>query len=552
MNPIETQLMNYLDPKDLCKRYSALKASRSTWESRWQSIQDQVFPDYRDYMSKTQVSPPQTSKIRNHSGLVAGLINKVVSGITSQSSDPSVKWMDLRFGMSNFDDLKPAKDWLQQCEEVLYSVLADPDSGFYSSNLAFHLDWFTIGTACREIVIRKDNGQIHFNCVPMSDIFIETSGFGDISSVFRRFSLSATQAVSMWGQALHHSIQENASKENSSMMKKKYEFVEAVIANPIQNIIPMQWVACVIDVQNKMIVDVGFHARNPYVVSRFLIAPNEAYGRSYVWNAMPDIKAINMVTKLIMQSIDFAVFPVTLVQDSISLPQHPITPGMFIQGLDINGRPQFQQMQFGGNIQIAMQFLQQKLQDLNDALLAQDLFPIDSPQMTATEVTERKIQAASRIRPLLVILENEDLNNTVKRTLKLLEQTGQLPPFPYDECKIDPAQLQDPILSLRVTFSGQMYHMQKLQDIQNNDLLLQKAVQLAQISQDALDYLNTDKLLVAASKTYNVSPSIVRSDETVQQIREQRAKQQQEAQMAQMQAQQISNYVNLMKAGINE
>jgi len=552
MQAIETQIMQFLNPQELCRQYHAVKTSRSSWDQKWQIIQNQVFPDYRDYMDTPRDSSPKTSRIRNHSGLVAGLINKVVSAITAQSSDPSVKWMALRFGDESLMNLKPAQDWLKLCENVLYSTLADPDSGFYGSNLSFHLDWFTLGTACREIIIRKDNGKIRFNCVPMSDVYIETSGFGDISTVFRRFMLSASQAMSKWGQAVHQSIQQTASKEQASFSKKKYEFFEAVLPNPMQNLVPLPLVSCVVDVQNKMIVDVGFHARNPYVVSRFLIAPNEPYGRSYVWNSMPDIETINMLAKLILHAVDYAVFPITLIQDGISIPQMPLTPGMFIQGLDINGRPQFQQMQTAGNIQIAITFLQQKIADLNEALLAQDIFPYESPQMTATEINERKIQAASRIRPLLVILESEDLNNTVKRTLKILEEIGQLPPFPYEDLKIDPAQLPDPIMNLNVSFSGQMYHMQKLQDIQNNDNLLMRVTQLAQISPDALDYLDSDKLLGDMAKTYNVAPGIIRSDEVVQMIREQRAKQQQEEAQAQKDAMAINNYIELKKVGLNE
>ena len=544
-------LKPYIDPDRLCKKYENIKTTRAAWDTKWQIIQDQVFPDYRDYMNTYKTTAPSTGKIKNHASAVSGKINKVVSLLSSQMCDPSVKWLDLRFGEDSINNVYPAKAWLWQCKEILYRLFADPETEFYTSTFSFHFDWFSIGNACREITLRKDNGKIKFSTVSMQDIFIETSGYGDVETIYRRLNITSKQALSLFGGNVHPSTIQYAAKEELAATQKKNEYFEVVMPNPIKDKIPsLNWMSCVIDKTNKHVCDIGLHSFPPYIVSRFFVAPGETYGRSYVWNSMPDIMAINRLSKRILQGVDFATLPVTLVQDATALPQQQITPGAFIQGLDAQGRPQFQQMQFGGNAPLAMEFYQAKLADLDDALVARDIFAAENPNMTATEVNERKIQASNRLRPLLVRLETEDLNKTVLRTLKLLEQTGQLPPFPYDDLQIDPMQLPDPIMALRVTFSGQMAKMQRLQDIQNSDMLFQKTLQAAQVDPSVLDRINLDQLIVLDADVYGVPQSVVNSDQIVQQIREERAKQQQQQQQAEMETAALDNLVKLKEAGI--
>lgn len=553
MNGVGFFLQQYLDPEKLIKQYNAVKTARTSWDAKWQLIQDQVFPNYRDYTNAYKTTAPSTEKIGNACAAVAGKINKIVSYLSSQISDPAVEWLHLNFADKSLNEMYPTRAWLYYCSEALYQLFADPESQFYPSTFSFHFDWFTIGSACREIALRKDNGRIKFSTISMQDIFIETSGYNDISTVFRRLQLTAKQAFSVWGEALHQNIVREALQNEAPNDRRKHEFFEVVMPNPMKHqFVPsLDFVSCVIDLQNKQIVDIGVHANNPYVVSRFFISPGETYGRSYVWNAMPVIIALNRLAKRELQLADFATLPITLMKDITSISTRQIVPGAFVQGLDANGRPMIQQMQFGGNVSFAIELFNAKLAELDEALVIKDIiFPLENSNATATEVKVREIQAQNTIRPLLVRLEHEDLNKTVLRTLNLLEQTGRLPQFPYNELGISPEQLPDPIQMLRVSFSGQLAKMQKLQDILNNDLLIEKTLQIGQLYPPVFDRVNLDQLIAQDAMIYGVSPAVINSDEVVQQIREARAQQQQAQQQAEAEAAALDNFVKLKEAGI--
>lgn len=552
-NFINNLLQKYINPTDLIKKYENLKQARSTWDLKWQIIQDQIYPDYRDYVnkSKSSTSSPSTSKIKNHCSAISGKINKIVSSICSQVCDPSVKWLHLKFGEEFFNQNFAAQKWLWECEEALYRLFASPDSGFYSSSFPFYLDWFSIGTGCREIILRKDTNKIHFSAIPMQYIFAETSGYGDIDTVFRRLNLTARQAQSIWGNNIHPTMYQYLRQDTSSL-QKEWEFFEAVFPNPIRDKFPsLNFISVVIDKSNKHVLDIGLHSFPPYVVSRFFIAAGEVYGRSYVWNAMPDIKIANRLSKRFVQGIDYAVSPIVLVKDATSLPRAQITPGSFVQGLDSNGRPTFQQMPLSGDLPVGMEYYNAKLNEIDEALVIRDIFSPENPNMTATEVTERKIQYSNVIRPLIVRLEMEDLNKTILRTLKLLEQTGQLPPFPYEELQIDPEQLPDPILALRVSFSGQLARMQQMQEIANMDLIFQKGMQLMQVDPSVGDRINLDQLLAYQAQIYGVPKNVLNSDEVVNQIRESRQKQEEAQQQSQQESAMVENFLKLKEAGMD-
>jgi len=556
-NFVEQMLREAIKAEDVIRRYNDVKIARQPWDALWQKIQDQVFPEYRNFRSpgkKSSSAAPQTGSIKNHSSAVSGKINKVVSLLSSQLNDPAAKWLHLKFGSEELEENPVADAWLKDCTEKLYRLFADPMSNFYPSTYSLHLDWFTLGTSCREVALRSDNGQIQFNTISMQNIYIDLSGYGDIDTVYRSMFVTPKQAFDLWGERIHpfhQQLLENSRNSGNSTLL--FEYIEVVLPNPLQALFPsLDNVSIVIDIANKHAVAYNMHHSSPYIVSRFYVTPGETYGRSYVWNGMQDILAINRLSKRVLQGIDFATMPVNLVQNASSIVQAQITPGAFIQGLDSRGNPMIQPMALGsGNVPMAMDFYIRKIQELDDTLVISDVVPPESPNMTATEVNERKIQASNRIRPLLVRLEGEDLGKTILRTLALMQQTGRLTPFPYQALNMTEEELPDPLRQLRVSFSGQMAKMQRMQEIVNNDMIFQKTVAAAQVDPSVLDRINLDQLIVQDAEVYDIAPGVMNTNEQVQEIREARRQQQAAQMQAQQAAMAVDNYTKLTEAGVD-
>lgn len=542
---------------EILMRWSRVKSDRMEFESKWQKIQDNIFPNFRDYnVGSSYQTQAATDKIKNFTASVAGKISAVVSQINASICDPTVKWLNIKFGINELNSLRPAADWLQMCENALYATFANPNSNFYPSTYSFHSDWYTIGSACREIILRKDTNQIKFNCVSMQDIYIELDGYGEINTIFRRFMLSARQAYDLWADKISKEQQRLVLTEEAGGTSQKWEYVEVTTKNPLKGKIEIplpDYIAIVIDPRTHEIVDLILHKHPAYIISRFEVVPGETYGRSLPWIAMPNIIIDNKLTKRGVQMVDYATLPPLLVQDATSVVMSQISPNSLVQGLDPNGRPTIQPMQMGQNLPNLVEFQKMNSAVIDDILLVHEIFPEGMPtqEMSATEVNARKLQYSNRVRPIITRLEHDDLAPTIIKTLSLLEIIGGIPPFPYDELGIQPEQLPDPIAMLRVSFSGQLARIQQMNEVYVNEKLLSNTIQAAQVDQTVLDRINMDEIVAMCAQAYGVSSRIVKTDEEVQQIREARAQQQQQQQQLEMENQAIENMIKLKEAGIN-
>jgi hypothetical protein len=542
---IINDISSRIDLTELSKNWERVKRERSAWESKWNEVQDFVFPNHENYAkrptidnSSSSVTTSESPLIQNYTAAVVGKVNLVVSWITGLLADPSTDWFQLRFkgmlrlanGMRlSIGENEIIQRYCTSCKLILYDLFSDPASNFYPSTHALYFDWYTLGNGCRAIILRADNSQILFNTVPMADVFIETGGYGDIKNIYRRYNLSPRQAYDIWGENLHSA---DLQLINGHADNRTKEYVEVCMPNPflgeIGQTLPFLTVA--FDVQNKHLLSYGYHARSPYVISRFAVKSGESYGHTVLWDAIPDIKTINKLSKIILVGAAFNAHPVYLVRDATSLMASHIKPGAILQGLTRDGRPEIQTLGNGTNQPFELQYYQFQLNNLDEVLLARDMILPDTPGMTATEVNERRIQVANRIRPMMVRLEKEDLNNTVLRTLSLMSFLGRLPPFPYAELADDlseklevdwldantlAALMPDPIDQIDVSFSGQMNHMQRLNEVRNNSIFLQEVRAVAEIqsfNSPIVDRsISLDEFLKNSAEVYDIRPSVAKS-----------------------------------------
>jgi hypothetical protein len=101
----------------------------------------------------------------------------------------------------------------------------------------------------------------------------------------------------LWGENIHPLQLRLAQQMAAVNNKKKYGG-----SSQILRLASRRWMTCVIDKTNKHIVDIGIHKKSPYILARFLTAPNETVAPTE-FNAG---FSINRVSKRILQGIDFA------------------------------------------------------------------------------------------------------------------------------------------------------------------------------------------------------------------------------------------------------
>jgi hypothetical protein len=228
---------------------------------------------------------------------------------------------------------------------------------------------------------------------------------------------------------------------------------------------------------------------------------------------MPTIKNIHMLHKRGIQAVDFASMPVILYSNNINQPKQ-FTPGAMLPFLAANGAELVKPSMLGsGDVPLIDQFLE-RLSEQLDEILGSKEFVIPPSTLTATQVNAMMIEEDNRMRPLLVRLETEFLNKVVHRTLKLLDQLGELPPFPYEQVGISPEELPFPIEELNISFAGHMAKMQKRHEIMEIESFIQTCREVASINPlEVADNAHLGEALREISRILQFNPAICASAE---------------------------------------
>lgn len=166
----------------------------------------------------------------------------------------------------------------------------------------------------------------------------------------------------------------------------------------------------------------------PWIVTRWTRAPGESHGRGPLTQALPDIRTLNKLTELLLQSASLAVGGVwTGLDDGVLNPDTVrILPGMIIPVASNGGArgKSLMPLEFPGSFQLS-EIMQDKLKTTIRQILFDDPLPPEiKAGLTATEVTER-VRRFQRDTGAFGRLQTDAVMPLVARVLDILDQAGE-------------------------------------------------------------------------------------------------------------------------------
>ena len=176
----------------------------------------------------------------------------------------------------------------------------------------------------------------------------------------------------------------------------------------------------------------GTFADHPVIAFRWMKAPGEAWGRSPVMKALPDIRTANKVVELVLKNASIAVTGMWQADDDgvINPANIKLSPGVVIP--KAVGSEGLKPLAAPGRFDVSELVLNDLRQRIRRALLVDKLGQIDSPKMTATEVLERKAEMARLLGATFGRLQSELLTPLVERGLGILRRRREVPPVRID------------------------------------------------------------------------------------------------------------------------
>jgi len=511
------------------KRLDKLEADRGTWESHWQEILDYVMPRKAEITFLRSRGEKRTEVLFDSTAITAN--NLLAASLQGTLTSPSLPWFSLKLRDDDANKVRDVQIWLEDTARRMYAVFNE--SNFNTEVHEMYLDLCSVGTSA--IFVEEANegflqGGLHFNTLHIAEYFIQENSTGRVDTLYRKYKMTARQAVQEFGE-------DNVGTKIKEAVKAKpdtqFNFIHAVEPTPdyersvgMKSKTKLPFHSCHVCFEDKMVVRTGGYNEFPYLVPRWSKATGEIFGRSPSYNALPDIKTLNKAVEIGLKAWAKAIDPPLLVTDDGVIGRVRMTPaGITVVRSDTAIKP----LQIGSNWQITDLKENQLRTAIRQAYYSDQLQLQEGPQMTATEVQVRYELMQRLLGPTLGRFQTEFLNPLIERVFGIMMRSDALTPRP--------SEMEG--MNMDIEYVGPLARSQRMEEAIAVERLYQLAMQVVQVDPTVMDVIDHEQAIRMRATLLGVPKTVLRGEDEVAEIREQRAAAQQQAQeqaMAQQQA----------------
>jgi hypothetical protein len=435
------------------------------------------------------------------------------------------RWFSLRFKEAVLNEADEAKEWIEDCVDKMY--LAFARSNFQQEIFENYHDLIAFGTSC--LMVEEDEDDIlRFSARHIKEIFIEENKKGFVDKIYRKFKMTASQAVEKFGL-------DNLSREVQNNFKNK-PFDEITICHVVrprnyynsnkEDKANMAFQSIYLEHQTNHIISSGGFRESPYVIARYLKASTEIYGRSPAMNALPDVKVLNKMVEHSLKAAAKQIDPPLLVPDDSMLAPIRMTPGSLNYYRAGSGRDRIEPLNINQNVQLTLEAENERRSAIAKMFHIDQLVVTENRNMTATEVLQRQEEKHRILGPVMGRIQSELLEPLIIRVFNIMLRNKQFIQAPeiLTNQEID------------IEYVSPMALAQKGQELQSIMRGLEIFGSISQMT-PVQDYIDENGLVKQIIKTLGLPARMIKSDKEVMQIRQERqAAQQQQAEIQQQMA----------------
>ncbi|EOJ9581773.1 TPA: portal protein [Klebsiella pneumoniae] len=510
----------------LIKRVDSLKAARQVHESVWRECYDYTYPLRGAGLSETvldaQSAKSKVAKLLD--GTATDSARMLASALMSGMTPANAQWLNLDSELLPDD----AAAWLSTCATLVWENIhaANFDAEGYEANLdVVCAGWFAL-----YIDEDREEGGFSFQQWPLAQCYVtSTRRDGIVDTIYRRYQLTAEQAIKEFGaDKVSKKIRDAAAKKPDD----KFEFLHCIF--PRENYVVnarlaknLRFASYNVEVSGKLIVrESGYH-EFPCCVPRWMKIPGTPYGIGPVYDALPDCKELNETKRMEKAAQDLAIAGMWIAEDDGVLNPRTVKVGPR-RIIVANSTESMKPLLTGADFNVAFTAEERLQASIRKIMMADQLQPQDGPAMTATEVHVRVALIRQLLGPVYGRFQAEYLQPLVERCFGLAYRAGVFPPAPDS--------LQN--ANFNVRYISPLARAQQLENVTAIERLGANVANLAQVSPDVTDLVDTDEATRVIADALGVPAKVIRTSDAVEQLRQQRqqAQQQQAGQALMMQA----------------
>src|SRR5574343_207953 len=493
-------------------RFDSLKSMRSNYEPVWDEITDYVLPSRGSYSDLRSNVPAQirNKDVLDSTGIVScrALAARVVTELTS----PGELWFEYRMDDPVLDADEAVRRFLYTISEKAYSFLC---GDWRLPHIEVTTDWVAYGTACLFVNRVKENKnekeELVFKAIPVTELYIAENFKGKPDTVFRHFQLPLRQiAQEFTTNEFTRDLMQCLEKDPDAL----YEVVHGVF--PSEDYMPgakqkdrMKFKSCYILRDKQILLSEGGFNEMPFIVFRFWKRTGEPYGGSPAWDALSEIRMINVMSKTAIRSFQLEAFPPLIAaSDGVILPLKTMPNGVNIGGMSPDGRRLIEPLLTGGKTQLAFEVLEQRRQAIRNAFFVDPLINRENSIRTAAEVQKRASEELNGIAPFINRYEEEYLEKLLDRVLYFV-----LDNLSEEEKKNIPEAIKD--RTTRIEYTGPLAKTHRAKQLESTSIFLQLVQTVAQSDPSILTVIKPENLIGMMTDLLGVPYAILKSRDEI-------------------------------------
>jgi len=527
--PTDTRYTHRAEP--FRKRLAVLKNDRSSIEAEWRDIADYVRPRrgiFIKSMTATQARERRSTKVINPAATLAS--RTCGSGMASGISSPSRPWFKLRVQKKQLRQLAAVREWTSQSTGTVQDVLAG--SNFYNAIQQFYRDTGDFGNSA--MVIDEDwKDVIRCTVFAPGQYYIALGGDGRVNTFYAEYRRTVLQLVEEHG--LENVTAQTREHYNQGRTDHIVNCVMAIEPNmqqiPGERGVKGMPFVCVYfeetardETEKGKLLDVKGYREWPVAIGRWDLQSGEVYAWGPGLEAVGDAKSLQALERRKAQAIDKLVTPPVQAPGlAVGTQVQHLPGGVTHLPMATNTgamiRPLYEQNPAGITaIANEIQIVEQRINQVYYA----DLFLMLSNDqrrqpVTAREIDERHEEKLLALGPVLDRLHNEALNVAIDRVFYICMRRGLIPRPP------DELQGQE----TEVHYTSLLAQAQRAVGLASIERTAGFVGNLLQAFPAVADKFDADQAVDEYADALDTPVGVIRPDETVETIREQ--KQQQES-----------------------
>ena len=542
---------------------SWLETIRQDYEPLWQDVVDYLAFNRFNFLQNQQKGKKANTLVFDGSPVVAWKL--LVSGIQGNTISQVQRWFSLtipntitfprtsqlRKYSGRLDEIPWVKVWLEDKEDQMYNAFNR--SNFYSEATTMIADVSSIGTATIHVEEDTARQRINFLTLNPGECYAAENRFGEVDTMFRKFSLNARQASELFKRelmdpGLQHAI-DNAPLADYNFIHATFprDDVEMYFGNdgkwkPKAGPNNKPWVSMYIQggntamsssqtpatggVGTSILKKSGFRF-NPFICWRWFVNSEETYGRSPAMDAIVDILKLNTLGRTMLYVAQTEAEPPMLVhevfRDRLRLNPRAINYFSNKHAADELVKP----IQKNINFQVGVE-REERIKKIIDQHFMTDFFvmlykaAMEGSRLSVPQVLEMQGEKAAQLMPMLERMIPDFLNPVVNTVDQIETDANRMPPMP--DILFEVAH------QVKTEYNGTLAVAQrrwaKAQGVMQGMEMLKP---LLEMYPEARDVIDADATAMELLKVTNYPAKGIRTMDEIAKIRQQRAEMQQKA-----------------------